>query len=83
MSFSEETQAARKTAQLARLAAKGTPGYLELFASQPEQLRKAAIYKAERKAYHDSKQAANSQALADAKGSAETFGNIATKKGEK
>lgn len=81
MSFSAETQTALKTAQLLRLEAKGEPGYGALYAAQPSQMRKAAAYRAERKLEHDSKNAENVQALADAQEGANAFASITTKKG--
>lgn len=37
-----EVRKALKEQQIARLAAKGTPAYAELYASQPDQIEKAA-----------------------------------------
>ena len=54
MITSPEVRAVNKRAQLARLAAKGTPEYPELYAKQPAQIRlraeKTAVRKAEREA---------------------------------
>lgn len=45
---SPEVQTAAKKAQLARIAAKGTPDYPALYASQPEQIRIGKAQRAER-----------------------------------
>ena len=79
MIVSESTQKARKKAQLARLAAKGTPGYGALYASQPEQQRIAAEQGAQRKAVRDAKNALNAAALQSANEAAEVFGNLEVK----
>jgi hypothetical protein len=77
MTKSEQERAALKKAQLARLAAKGTPEYPALYAAQPQQVRKAAEYKAQRDAARAAKAAASSQLLSDAEGAIATFdGNM-------
>ena len=77
MIVSEETRAKRKTAQLARLAKKGTPEYAELYASTPAQQRKAAVYRTIRQAARALRLAAQVEADSDADGAIETFGNMA------
>lgn len=66
-------RAALKEQQLARLAAKGTPEYPALYAAQPEQLRLAAEYEAERKIRRDIKAAAKAVALREANEGANVF----------
>ncbi len=80
-----EVRKALKKQQLARLAAKGTPEYPALYASQPEQLRKAAEYGAERKIRRDFKEAAKVRAIVEAGEGADVFKGAAapTKTGEK
>ena len=83
MILSESARAAAKKAQLARLAAKGSPDYPKIYANQPAQIRRAIKLKAERKVFHDAKMAVNAAATADADAAAESFGNLSTKKGDK
>ncbi len=45
-----DVRAAMKKGQLARLAAKGKPGYGEMFANQPAQVAKRKVQQAERQA---------------------------------
>ncbi len=80
-----EVRKALKKQQLARLAAKGTPEYPALYASQPEQLRKAAENQAERKAIRDLKESAKARALIEAGEGASVFDGAAapTKTGAK
>ncbi len=80
-----EVRKALKTQQLQRLAAKGTPEYPALYASQPEQLRKAAEYQAERKIIRDLKTAAKLRAIVEASEGAAVFKGAAapTKTGAK
>ena len=80
-----EVRKALKKQQLARLAAKGTPEYPALYAAQPEQLRLAAEYQAERKIRRDFKEAAKARALIEAGEGASVFEGAAapTKTGEK
>jgi len=66
-------RAARKQAQLARLAAKGREGYSEKYAAQPEQVRIKAKQTAERQAARAVKVAQIDQALNDAAGGAAAF----------
>lgn len=79
MQLSEDTRAAQKKAQLARLAAKGTPEYLALYASQPEQIRIAAEQGAQRKAERDAKNALNAAKLKAANEAVEVFGSLEVK----
>jgi len=80
-----EVRKALKKQQLARLAAKGTPEYPALYAAQPEQVRKAAEYGAERKIRRDLKEAAKVRAIVEAAEGADVFKGAAapTKTGEK
>ena len=82
-----EVRKALKKQQLERLAAKGTPEYPALYASQPEQLRKAAEYQADRKIRRDLKEAAKLRAIVEANEGASVFAGAAasapTKTGEK
>lgn len=73
MQVSQSTRSAQKTAQLARLAAKGKPGYGALYASQPEQVRIAAEQGKERKAIRDAKNSLNLAALKAAGETADVF----------
>lgn len=73
MQLSPSTRAAQKTAQLARLAAKGKPGYAALYASQPEEVRIAAEQGKARKVVRDAKEALNLAALKAAGESADVF----------
>lgn len=57
MILSAEERAAKKQSQMARLAAKGTPGYARVYAQQPDQIRLAAEAKAKRQADQDAKDA--------------------------
>lgn len=57
MILSAEERAAKKKGQVARLAAKGTPGYAVMYAQQPEQIKLATEAKAKRKADQDAKDA--------------------------
>ncbi|KKL67091.1 hypothetical protein LCGC14_2138450 [marine sediment metagenome] len=68
-----EVRKALKKQQLARLAAKGTPEYPALYAAQPEQVRKAAEYGAERKIRRDLKEAAKVRAIVEAAEGAKVF----------
>ena len=76
MNLLEKTRAAEKEAQLARLAAKGTPEYPALYAAQPSQLRKAAGYNATRALQRDAKNAVNQTKLDDATEAAGAFGTL-------
>ena len=79
MIVSEETQAKLKTAQLARLAAKENDigSYPALYASTPEQQRKAAVYRTQRQAARALRLASQVEADSDAEGAIATFGNMA------
>jgi len=79
MQLSDEARAAAKEAQLARLAAKGTPEYPALYASQPEQIRIAAEQGVQRKALHDAKGALSTAKLQAANEALEVFGNLEVK----
>lgn len=57
MILSAEERAAKKKGQMARLAAKGTPGYARLYAQQPEQIKLAAEAKAKQLADREAKDA--------------------------
>ena len=73
MILSKEERAARKRAQVARIAAKGTPKYSELYASQPEQIRQRAKDQAARKVEREVRNAAALSAAASARESASIF----------
>ena len=79
MITSEKTQKARKKAQMARLAMKGTPEYPAMYAAQPEQVRKAAEYKAIRKAERDAKHAFSDTAELDALAAVDVFSSMEVK----
>ena len=83
MNLSPEARAAEKKAQLARLAAKGTPGYVKMYASQPAEIRKGEIQRAARKVERDKKNAASVAAISAAQDAVAVFkpANITTKKG--
>ncbi len=73
MICSPEARASRKKAQLARDAASTKPGFAELYASQPDQIRIAAEQGAIRKAERAAKNAIATAAHADADASAGIF----------
>ena len=73
MICSPEARAARKTAQLARDAAATKPGFAELYASQPHELKVAAEQGAIRRAERAAKNAIAIAAHADAETSADIF----------
>ena len=81
MIVSEETRAKRKEAHLARVAAKAKDiaGYPALYASTPEQQRKAAVYRTQRQAARALKLAVQVEADTDADGAIATFGNLEVK----
>ena len=85
MMLSPAARAAAKQAQLARLKHKGTPEYPALFASQPEQVRKAEENRIARKKLHDEKNAGSITAISEASGAVAVFGGDGkkAKKGEK
>lgn len=78
MQLSSETRAAEKKAQLARLAAKGSPEYPQIYAQQPSQIRKAVEQKAARKKARALKNAADGVALGDAAAAVAGFESITT-----
>ena len=80
---SAEEREALKKAHLARLAAKGSPDYPALYASQPEQQRKAAANAAARKAERDAKDAIQRATVDAAAGAVDAFsGGLSTKGAE-
>lgn len=83
MQLSEDARAAQKEAQLARLAAKGSPEYPQIYAQQPDQIRIAAEQGAARAKERALKNSAEGFAVGDAAAAVADFGNIATKKGDK
>lgn len=74
MICSPEARAARKKAQLARNEAQTKPGFAELYASQPHEIKVAAEQGAIRRAERAAKNAVAIAAHADAVTSAEIFG---------
>ena len=79
---SPEARTAAKKAQLARLAAKGSPEYPALYASQPEQIRKGAEQRAERAKHREMKAAVIALATSEANKAVDVFskaGNLTTK----
>lgn len=68
-----EAQQAKKSAQIARLAAKGSKGYSKLYASQPAQVRIAAEQKAARKTERAQIDAASLAVEQDEKAAANVF----------
>lgn len=75
MICSPDARAARKKAQLARDEAATKPGFAELYASQPHEIKVAAEQGAIRKAERAAKNAIAIAAHADAETSAEIFSN--------
>lgn len=82
MTLSVAARSAAKKAQIARLAAKGSPDYPAIYAKQPDQIRIAAEQGAARKVRRDEKKAQDAAALSAAEIGASDFGSIALK-GEK
>ncbi len=87
MQMSPLARQARKTAHLARIAAKGSPDYIDLYNRQPTQIAKAAA-QAERTAQIAEANAAKEVlAMSDHTAAAELFssasGSLATTKGKK
>lgn len=84
---SPEMQKAAKRAQIARLAAKGKPGYAEMFANQPAQIIRAEQLRAERTAERDARNALDIANIIAANAAADVFtqgtGELTTSKGEK
>ncbi len=83
MSLAETARAAEKKAQLARLAAKGSPDYPIIYAQQPQQLRIAAEQAVVRKARRDAKKALLAGAISDASGAVSAFATVKLTKGKK
>jgi len=79
MILSPQAMAARKEAQNKRLAAKGSENYPALYASQPEQIRIAAVQGALRKKLHDEKIATSSDAIQQAHDAVDVFGQMEVK----
>ena len=77
---SPTVRAARKKAQRARIAAKGSKEYSKLYASQPDQVRIAAEQTAARKVRRAAQLAIENAIGADAAASADSFGNLTTVK---
>lgn len=80
--MSVETQKIRKKAQLARLAAKGKPGYAKMYASQPAQIKKGIeqrAARATRRAAIDAVQSAIVTAAGEAIDVFEGTGQLTTK----
>lgn len=73
MILSAEARASRKEAQLARLARKRDKDYPALYASQPEQQEKAAVQGAQRRLERSLKNAADTNARANAQSSTSVF----------
>ncbi len=82
MFISTEVQAARKKAQLVRLAAKGTPEYPELYAAQPEQVRIAAEQKKARAVRREMKEALEAAGIRTANEAVAVFGSANLTEGE-
>ncbi len=68
-------RAAMKRGQLARVAAKGKPGYAEMYAAQPAQIARAVADKAGRAAQRAAKDLAITQAIKSATEAETAFGN--------
>ena len=77
---SQQTRAKQKEAQLARLAAKGTPEYGEIYAAQPDQIRIQAEQYAARQEERALKLAGDIEANSDADAAVAAFSSISTKK---
>ena len=77
--MSESHRAARKKMQLARLAAKGKPGYAEMYARQPAQVAKRAANQERRDQIAEAKAVLEVKSLQDYAGAEELFGSLATK----
>ncbi|MEE8579816.1 MAG: hypothetical protein V3S78_07670 [Hyphomicrobium sp.] len=79
MLLSPEARAARKSAHLARIAAKGSANYPALYASQPAQVAKAAENAERAQALREAKATQHATEIANAQGAAEVFsGAIST-----
>ncbi len=82
-----EMQKAAKAAQIARLAAKGKPGYVEMFANQPAQIIRAEKLRAERAAERDARNALDVANIIAANAAADMFtqgtSELTTSEGEK
>ncbi len=68
-----EERAARKKLQLARIAAKGTPEYHEMYAKNPVIIARAAAIAAERELIRQAKIAKASRVVSEAEEAAEAF----------
>lgn len=75
-----QTRVKQKEAQLARLAAKGTPEYGDIYAAQPDQIRIKAEQYAVRQEVRAIKLAADTEASSDADAAVAAFSNLSTKK---
>ena len=73
MVLSDEERQAKKAAQLARIAAKGSKEYTTLYAQQPAQIAKAARLAAEKAVEREAKSAFSSAAVQDAEGAVAVF----------
>lgn len=82
MFISNEVQAAKKSAQIARIAAKGTPEYPTLYASQPEQIRIAAEQKKERAVRREAKEVLEAAGIRTANEAVSVFGSVGLTEGE-
>lgn len=79
MKMTDAERAARKSAQLARVAAKGSPDYPELYAKQPEQQRLREQQQTERRLERQKAEAEAAQRSNDAQMAAGLFGNLETR----
>ena len=86
MQMSPLARQARKKAHLARIAAKGTPGYIDAYNRQPTQLVKIAAQEAKRVQIAEAKAAQEVLAMSDHTAAEELFkasGQMSTAKGKK
>lgn len=77
-----EERTARKNAQLARIAVKGSPEYPILYAQQPDQIRKAREQKAVRDAARQAQAAIQSLHVQDANAAVNIFNGVNLTSGE-
>lgn len=77
MRLSEESQAIRKKAHLARVAAKSQPGYPALYGSQPHEIAKGNEQRAARQLTRGIKNQADTAARAAAESAASVFSGVA------
>lgn len=82
MSALDVVQTARKDAQLARIAAKGSPDYHLLYAKQPAQVARAIELGAKRKAERDAVSAGQAQTIENASGAVAVFAGALSTGGE-